>query len=85
MLRPRFDRMKEKYPLSVTAIRSVITELRERLCAYRRSTETVSIHLNAIDMVIALVEYGIDPVTRRAILPEEEGWEGILKNVSSYV
>jgi len=74
MLEPKFNHMKKKYPLSVSAIRSVIADLRERLCAYRRSTETVSIHLNAIDMVIALVEYGIHPVTRRAILPEEEGW-----------
>ena len=66
--------MKEKQALDSTAIRSVIADLRERLYAYRRSTEAVSIHLNAIGMVIILVEYGIDPVTRRAVLPEEEGW-----------
>jgi hypothetical protein len=66
--------MRKNKALGVTAIRAVITDLRERLCVYRRSTETVSIHLNAIDMAIGLVEYGIDPVTRRAILPEEEGW-----------
>lgn len=66
--------MEKKHALSVTAIRSVIADLRERLCEYRNATKTVSIHLNAIDLVIALVEYGIDPVTRRAILPTEEGW-----------
>jgi len=65
--------MRDKQALDMTAIRSVIGDLRERLCTYRRSTETVSIRWNAIDMVIILVEYGIDPGTRRAVLPEEEG------------
>jgi len=66
--------MKGNKALGATGIRAVIADLRERLSVYRRFSVTVSIHLNAIDMVIALVEFGIDPVTRRAILPEEEGW-----------
>lgn len=56
------------------AIRRIIQGLRVRLGEYRVSESEVSIHLNAIDLVINLVEYGMDSVTQRAIQPHEEWW-----------
>ncbi len=54
---------------------NTINNLRSRVCQYRQESagvKEISTHLNAVDIVLSLVELGLKD--KRAISKEEENW-----------
>lgn len=53
---------------------SNVNKLRRRVCQYRlhQRSETISPHVNAVDIVLSLVDYAVRD--RRPIAVEEEHW-----------
>jgi len=58
----------------VSEVNKTILLLRSRLCSYRdaRDPNDISIHLSSVDVVISLVEFGVQGA--RPIAQEEELW-----------